>query len=79
MDNETYESALEAIYEFAIEWGYCNEETAQTLIAEAKNYYSDYRLMSSEEWYSIDNPEDEFLQCIIGEDVSLDYFLVRRY
>lgn len=78
MDNETYESALQAIYEFAVQW-VCDEETAQALIVEAKNYYSDYWLMSSEDWYSIENPEAEFLECVIGEDVALDYFLVRRY
>ena len=69
--------ALQACYEFAIEW-VCDEETARAICNTVGKYGSDTWLMSADEWYE-KTPEEweaEHVSCLIGEDISLRYFLV---
>ena len=80
MDNETYDSALQAIYEFAVEW-VCDEETARKICDMVGTYGSNMFLMSADEWYSKtpEQWEEEFTRCLIGEDVALEYFIVSYF
>lgn len=75
-----FEDALKKAYDFACEW-ITDEDTAALIIAGVLNPYSHTCLMSSDEWYSKtpDEWESEFLNCLIGEDVALDYFVTALF
>lgn len=69
-DNEE----LQAAYEYACRW-VCDEDTAATICDSVGAYGSTYFLVSADEWY-LDADWFEHFDCLIGEDVAIDHYVV---
>ena len=67
---------IQRAYDFACEY-LCDEETAAMICDSVGVYGSDTLLVSADEWNN-DSELREWYDCIIGEDVSLDYFIIRQ-
>jgi hypothetical protein len=80
MTSEQYNDAIAKAYEFAVEY-ITDETTAQKIMEDVKSPYGLAFLMPAEEWYS-KTPEEweqEYVTCLIGQDVALDWFVVSAF
>lgn len=65
---------IQRAYEFACEY-ICDEETAAMICDSVGVYGGSTLLVNANEWYT-DSELREWYDCLIGEDSSLDYFII---
>lgn len=68
------EPEIQAAYEFACMWDY-DEETAESICDQCNGYGSSIISVSAEEWYSDADTREGYF-CLIGEDASLNTFII---
>lgn len=66
---------VQRAYEFACKWLY-DDDTAAAICDMIGVYGSPYTMISAQEWNEREHDDLEDYECVIGEDIALDYYVI---